>query len=50
MTKERLGLATKGDIPNPVVQTFNVIPQKVIQVNKPTGYYNNRNKTKIFIY
>ena len=33
-----------------VVQTFNVVPQKVIQVDKPAEYYNNREKIKIFIY
>ena len=34
----------------PTVQTLNVVPQKVIQVDKPTEYYKNREKTKIFIY
>ena len=34
----------------PITQTFNVVPQKVIQVNKPAGYYENREKIKIFIY
>ena len=33
-----------------VVQIFNVVPQKIIQVNKPTGYYGDREKTKTFIY
>ena len=33
-----------------VIQTFNIVLQKVIQVDKPAGYYNNREKTKIFIY
>ena len=37
-----------GGIPN--IQTLNVVPQKVIQVNKPTGYYRDREKIKIFIY
>ena len=27
-----------------------MVPQKVIQVNKPVGYYKDRDKTKIFIY
>ena len=34
----------------PTIQTLNVIPQKVIQINKPTGYYGDREKTKMFIY
>ena len=34
----------------PTIQTLNIIPQKVIQVDKPTGYYRNKEKTKIFIY
>ena len=33
-----------------IVRTFNMVPQKVIQVNKPAGYYKDREKTKIFIY
>ena len=32
------------------IQTLNVVPQKVIQVDKPTGYYRDREKMKIFIY
>ena len=32
------------------IQTLNVIIQKVIQVNKPVGYYGDREKTKMFIY
>ena len=32
------------------IQTLNMVPQKVIKVDKPTGYYRNREKTKIFIY
>ena len=35
---------------SPIIQTLNVIPQKVIQVDKPAGYYKNKEKTKIFIY
>ena len=27
-----------------IIQILNVVPQKVIQVNKPTGYYRNREK------
>ena len=34
----------------PVIQTLNVISQKVIQVNKPTGYYEDKEKIKMFIY
>ena len=34
----------------PAIQTLNVISQKVIQVDKPTGYYRDREKIKIFIY
>ena len=34
----------------PMVRTFNVILQKVIQVDKPTEYYKDREKMKIFIY
>ena len=33
-----------------VVQTLNIILQKVIQVDKPTRYYGDREKIKIFIY
>ena len=32
------------------IQTLNIVPQKVIQVNKPTEYYRDRKKTKMFIY
>ena len=32
------------------IQTLNIISQKVIQVNKPTGYYEDKKKTKTFIY
>ena len=34
----------------PTIQILNMVPQKIIQVNKPAGYYKNREKTKIFIY
>ena len=34
----------------PVVQILNIILWKVIQIDKPTGYYGDREKTKIFIY
>ena len=34
----------------PTIQILNVVPQKVIQVDKPTGYYWDRKKIKIFIY
>ena len=30
--------------------TLNVVPQKIIQVDKPAGYYGDTEKTKIFIY
>ena len=34
----------------PNIQILNVVPQKVIQVDKPIGYYGNKEKTKMFIY
>ena len=34
----------------PIIQILNVVPQKVIQIDKPTGYYGDREKTKMFIY
>ena len=34
----------------PTTQTLNMVSQKVIQVNKPRGYYRDRKKIKIFIY
>ena len=34
----------------PTIQTLNVISQKVIQVDKPIGYYGDQEKTKTFIY
>ena len=34
----------------PITQTLNVVPQKVIQVDKSAGYYGDKEKTKIFIY
>ena len=40
----------KDDDEVPTIQTFNVVPQKVIQVDKPVGYYGDREKTKTFIY
>ena len=46
----RLTLAIKNNKVTPVTQTLNVVPQKVIQVNKPTEYYRDKEKTKIFIY
>ena len=46
----RPGFKTEGDEANPVIQTLNIILQKVIQVNKPTRYYGDKEKTKIFIY
>ena len=30
----------------PIIQTLNMVSQKVIQVDKPTGYYKNKNKNK----
>ena len=49
---DRGGRATnnKNNGETPIVQTFNMVPQKVIQVDKPTGYYGDREKTKTFIY
>ena len=32
------------------IQTLNMVPQKVILVNKPSKYYEDRKKIKIFIY
>ena len=49
-------MADENNVPNetevviPIIQTLNVVSQKVIQVNKPTGYYGDKEKTKIFIY
>ena len=43
-------VAAMADAGTPTIQTLNVVPQKVIQVNKPVGYYEDREKTKIFIY
>ena len=34
----------------PITQTLNVVLQKIIQVNKPTGYYKNKEKTKIVFF
>ena len=34
----------------PTIQTLNVVPQKVIQVDKPAGYYEDQKKMKIFVY
>ena len=34
----------------PTIQTLNVVSQKVIQIDKPTGYYRDKDKTKTFIY
>ena len=50
MAEGRPGLAAKIDEVNPIVQTFNIILQKVIQVNKLARYYGDRDKIKIFIY
>ena len=33
-----------------IIQTLNVVSQKIIQVDKPTEHYRNREKIKIFIY
>ena len=46
---ESQGGAGKNEEPT-VIQIFNVVPQKVIQVDKPAGYYGDRKKTKTFIY
>ena len=50
-------MADKKENPVPIIvegnhsiQTLNIVLQKVIQVDKPTGYYGDREKTKIFIY
>ena len=42
--------ATEGKEIVSITQTLNVISQKVIQVNKPIGYYRNKEKINIFIY
>ena len=34
----------------PTIQTLNVVPQKINQVNKPSKYYEDKEKTKTFIY
>ena len=34
----------------PTIQTLNVVSQKVIQVDKPMGYYGNKEKIKTFNY
>ena len=47
---ERPGSKIRDNKTNPIIQTLNIILQKVIQVNKPTEYYENREKIKTFIY
>ena len=34
----------------PTIQTLNMVPQKVIQVDKPSRYYGDKEKINIFIY
>ena len=41
---------TAGNNIVPTIQTLNMVSQKIIQVNKPTGYYGDREKTKTFTY
>ena len=48
--EERPTLIKKIDKVTPITQILDVVSQKVIQVNKPAGYYKNREKIKIFIY
>ena len=51
-------MAKEGEDPNfivikvgaPTIQILNIVSQKVIQIDKPMGYYGNKEKTKIFIY
>ena len=49
-------MADEEDVPTTAteevstIQTLNVLLQKVIQVDKPMGYYGDREKTKTFIY
>ena len=51
MAKKRTPIFTVTDSNGvSIIQTLNVVSQKVIQVDKPTGYYKNREKIKIFIY
>ena len=38
------------DSESPVTLIINMVSQKVIQVNKPSAYYKNKEKIKIFIY
>ena len=39
-----------AEVGTSTIQIFNVVPQKVIQVDKPIGYYEDREKIKIYIY
>ena len=50
MVKEENPVLIIIDSEAPTIQTLNVVLQKVIQVNKPAGYYGDREKIKIFIY
>ena len=33
-----------------IIKILNVVLQKIIQIDKPAGYYKDREKTKTFIY
>ena len=50
MAEEENPIPIKDNRGTPFIQTLNVIPQKVIQIDKPTGYYRDKEKIKIFIY
>ena len=47
MAEEETPTITKNNGEAPTIQTLNMVLQKVIQVDKPTGYYRNKEKTKI---
>ena len=36
--------ATEEGTGVPTIQTLNVVPQKVIQIDKPTGYYGDKER------
>ena len=50
MAEEENPTPVAGNEGVPTIQTLNVVSQKVIQVDKLTGYYGDREKIKIFIY
>ena len=42
-----IGIGNEGV---PTIQTLNIVLKKVIQIDKPTGYYKNKEKIKISTY